>query len=87
MPGIVPRVCRNGALRFPTKYANYMIIRELNNVPCFLARWAKAFGNGGLAHLVTGHSQTYPQFLGISCHAHDLRGLPASGGRGRMLGY
>jgi hypothetical protein len=45
---------------------NSLFFNELKWLPCFLAKQEKAFAKRGLACLMTVHSQTYPQFLGVS---------------------
>jgi hypothetical protein len=47
-------------------FLKLLIFRWLNGVPCFLAEQKKSFAETGLAHLMTLHSQIYPQLLGIS---------------------
>ncbi len=64
-----------------------LFLLYLNDVPRFLAVQAEAFADAGLNDLMTAHSQAYPQLLGISRQCHDLRGLPAGGGKGKMSGY
>jgi len=64
-----------------------LFLLYLNDVPRFLAVQAEAFVDAGLSDLMTTHSQAYPQLLGISRQYHDLRGLPAGGGKGKMSGY
>jgi hypothetical protein len=49
-----------------------MILNSLNNVPRFLAEQEKSFAGAGLAQLLTVHSQTYPQLLGISRRKPDF---------------
>jgi hypothetical protein len=50
----------------------YLNIIDLNNVPRFLAEQEKSFARWGLAQLMTPHSQTYPQLLGISRRKSDF---------------
>jgi biopolymer transport protein ExbB len=57
-------------------------------MPRFLARQAEAIVGAGPGHLVTGHSQTYPQFLGISRFPGMFAGLALERGErqnGRLL--
>jgi hypothetical protein len=65
---------------------NLLILLSLKNMPCFLAEYKKAFAGMGLAHLMTIHSQTYPQILGIRKKPSISWGLPRSGVRGRITG-
>jgi len=72
------------------KFPKLLIFGRLNWLPCFLAEQEKSFAEMGLAHLMTVHSQIYPQLLGISCGgvkkgATNCR-LPRSQRRGKIPG-
>jgi len=77
----------NGWRRLRVIFFKLLFLLYLNDVPRFLAVQAEAFVDAGLSDLMTTHSQAYPQLLGISRQYHDLRGLPAGGGKGKMSGY
>lgn len=83
-------VTRGGAERPASDHRviiNLLIFILINNMPRFLAAQAEAIAGAGSGQLMTTHSQTYPQFLGISVSRVDLWGLPTNEGRGRMAGY
>jgi len=55
-------------------------------MPCFLAEQEKPFAEMGLAHLMTVHSQIYPQVLGISPRRGDISSLALRRGAGQNCG-
>jgi hypothetical protein len=88
MPGIVTRAADE--MPAPDRHAivNLLIFRRINNMPRFLATQAEAIAGAGRRHLATAHSQTYPQFLGISHFRLIFAGLARERGErqnGRLL--
>jgi hypothetical protein len=67
-------------------FLKYLIFKEVNYVPCFLAEYKKSFAEWGLGQLMTLHSQTYPQLLGISRRNGVISSLALQRGAGQNCG-
>jgi hypothetical protein len=76
--------CRQSLTAFC--FVKYLIIKDVNYMPCFLAEYKKSFAEWGLAQLMTLHSQTYPQVLGISRANRVISSLALRRGAGQNCG-
>jgi hypothetical protein len=88
MPEIVTRAAEERPVPDRPGVINLLICMQINNMPRFLATQAKAIAGAGPRHLATAHSQTYPQFLGISHFRVIFAGLARERGErqnGRLL--
>jgi hypothetical protein len=88
MPGIVTRAADERSEPDRRVVINPLIYIQINNMPRFLAAQAEAIAGAGPRHLATAHSQTYPQFLGISHFPLMFAGLARERGErqnGRLL--
>jgi hypothetical protein len=88
MPGIVTRAAEERPVLDRPCVINLLISIQIKNMPRFLATQAEAIAGAGRRHLATTHSQTYPQFLGISHFRLIFAGLARERGErqnGRLL--